>query len=46
MCKVTKFKDKQKILKSGKCLKDTAIFTFEDFCKDKMDLGKKLWNKV
>ena len=41
-CKVTKFKDKQKILKSAKCLKDTGIFIYEDFCKDTMDL----WNKV
>ena len=46
ICKVTKFKDKQKILKSAKCLKDTGIFIYEDFCKDTMDLRKKLWNKV
>ena len=46
ICKATKFKDKQKILKSAKCLKDTGIFIYEDFCKDTMDLRKKLWNKV
>ena len=46
ICKVTKFKDKQKILKSAKCLKDTEIFIYQDFCKDTMDLQKKLWNKV
>ena len=46
ICKVTKFKDKQKILKSVKCLKDTGIFIYEDSCKDTMDLRKKLWNKV
>ena len=28
ICKVTKFKDKQKILKSAKCLKDTGIFIY------------------
>ena len=46
ICKVTKFKDKQKILKYAKCLKDTGIFIYEDFCKGRMDLRKKLWNKV
>ena len=45
-CKVTKFKDKQKTLKCAKCLKDTVIFIYENFCKDSMDLRKKLWNKV
>ena len=46
ICKVTKFKNKQKFLKSAKCLKDIRIFIYEDFCKDTMDLRKKLWNKV
>ena len=46
ICKVTKFKYKQKILKSAKCLKDTGIVIYEDFCKDTMDLRKILWNKV
>ena len=46
ICKVTKYKDKLKILKYAKCLKDTGIFIYEDFCKDTMDLPKKLWNKV
>ena len=44
--KVTKYKDKQKILKIAKCLKDTGIFIYQDFCKDAMDLRKKIWNKV
>ena len=44
ICKVTKFKDKQKILKYAKCLK--GIFIYEDFCKDTTDLQKKLWNKI
>ena len=30
--KVTKFEDRQKILKYAKCLKDTEIFIYEDFC--------------
>ena len=42
ICKVTKYKDKLKILKYAKCLKDTGIFIYEDFCKDTMDLPKKL----
>ena len=42
ICKVTKFKDKQKTLKYTKCLKDTGIFIYEDFCKDTMDLRKKI----
>ena len=46
VCKVTKLKNKQKILKYAKCLKDTGICIHEDFCKDTVDLGKKLWNKV
>ena len=46
ICKVTKFKDKQKILKYAKCQKDTGIFIYEDFCKDTTDLQKKLWNKI
>ena len=46
ICKVTKFKDKQKFLKSAKCLKDIRIFIYEDLCKDTMDLRKNLWDKV
>ena len=46
ICKITKNKVKQKILKSAKYLKDKGIFICEDFCKDTMDLRKKLWNKV
>ena len=46
ICKVTKNKVKQKILKSAKCLKDKGIFICKDFCKDTMDLRKRLWNKV
>ena len=46
ICKLNKFKDKQKILKNAKCLKNTGIYIYEDFCKDTMDLRKELWNKV
>ena len=45
VCKVTKFKDKQKFLKFAKSLKDTGIFLYENFCRDTMDLRKKLWKK-
>ena len=43
---MTKFKDKQKILKYATCLKDTGIFIYEDLCKGIMDLQKRLWKKV
>ena len=46
ICKVTKNKNKQKILKNAKCLKDKGIFIYEDFSKDTMNIQKKLWNKV
>ena len=45
ICKVTKFKDKQKILNYTKCLKDTRIFIYEDICKDTTDLGKNYVTK-
>ena len=49
ICKPTKFnKDKQKILKNAKYLKDRAIFIYEDLCKDTMEpwkkYGIKYWN--
>ena len=43
ICKATKFK---KILKNAKFLKDKGIYTYEDLCKDIMELRKKLWNQV
>ena len=46
ICKETKFNDKQKTLKNVKSLKDTGIFIYEDFCKDTMEVRKKLWNQV
>ena len=46
ICRITKFKDKQKILKNAKLLKNTGIFIHEDFCKDTMELKKELWQEV
>ena len=44
--KLNKFKDKQKILENVRNLKDTGIFIYEDFCDDKMELRKSLWEQV
>ena len=46
VCKLLRFKDKQKIIQNSKKLKNTGIFVYEDFCKDTMDLRKQLWEKV
>ena len=46
VCKLLRFKDKQKIIQNSKKLKNTGIFVCEDFCKDTMDLRKQLWEKV
>ena len=46
VCRFLRFKDKQKIIQNAKKLKDTGIFTFEDFCSDTMELRKSLWEKV
>ena len=46
ICRITKFKEKQKILKNAKLLKNTGIFIYEDFCKDTMELRKELWQEV
>ena len=42
VCRFLRFKDKQKILKNVKKLKDIGIFICEDFCSDTMELGKSL----
>ena len=39
-------KAKKKILQNAKKLKDTAIFMYEGFCSDTMELRKSLWEKV
>ena len=41
VCKLLRFKDKQKIIQNSKKLKNTGIFVDEDFCKDTMDLRKQ-----
>ena len=46
ICRLTKFKEKQKILINTKVLKDTSIFICEDYCKDTMSVRKKLWEQV
>ena len=46
ICCIIKFKEKQKIFKNVKLLKNTSIFIYEEFCKDMMDLKKKLWQEV
>ena len=46
ICRLTKFKEKQKILINAKVLKDTGIFIYEDYCKDTMSVRKKLWEQV
>ena len=46
VCRFIRFKDKQKILQNAKKLKDTGIFTYENFCSDTMELRKLLWEKV
>ena len=44
--RITKFKEKQKILKTAKLLENTRIFIYEEFCKDSMEFRKKLWQEV
>ena len=46
ICRLTKLKKKQKILINAKVLKDTDIFTYEDYCKDTMRVRKKLLEQV
>ena len=46
VCKLLRFKDKQKIIQNSKKLKNTGIFVYKGFCKDTMDLRKQLWEKV
>ena len=44
--RLTKFKEKQKILINVKVLKDTGIFIYEDYRKDSMSVRKRLWEQV
>ena len=43
ICKATKFKNKQKILKNAKHLEDIDTYIYEDFCQDTMNY--KCWNQ-
>ena len=40
ICRLKKFKGKQKILINAKVLKDTGIFIHGDYCKDTMNVRK------
>ena len=44
--KLNKFKDKQKMLRNARNLKDIGIFIYEDFCDDTMELSKTLWEQI
>ena len=44
--KFLRFKDKRKILKNAKKLKNSGIYIYEDFCNDTMELRKSLWEEV
>ena len=46
ICHITKLKEKQKLLKNAKRLKNTGIFIYEDFCKDTTELRKEFWQEV
>ena len=46
ICRLLRFKNKQRIIQSSKKLKSTGIFIYKDFCKDTMNLRKQLWEKV
>ena len=42
VCRLNRFKDKQRILNNAKKLKNTGIFIHEDFSKDTMEFRKSL----
>ena len=46
ICRLTKSKEKQKILINAKVLIDTGIFIYKDYCKDIMRVRKRLWEQV
>ena len=51
ICRLLRFKGKQRIMWGFKELKNAGIFIYEDFCKDTMDphkqlCDKQLWDKV
>ena len=46
VCRLLRFKNKEKILQNSKKLKNTGTFIYEDFCKETMELRKSLWEEV
>ena len=44
--KLSSYKDKIKILKNVKKLKNTGIYINEDFCRETMEKRKELWKEV
>ena len=46
VCRLNRFKDKQRILNNTKKLKSTGIYLYEDFSKVTMELRKSLWEQV
>ena len=46
VCKLLRFKDKQKILRKAKILKGTNIFINEDYCQDTVEYRNELWEEV
>ena len=44
--KLNSYKDKENILQKRKFLKGTDIYVNEDFCKDTVEVRKKLWEQV
>ena len=46
ICRLLRFKDKQRITRSSKKLNNAGIFIYEDFCKETIDHRKQLWEKV
>ena len=42
VCRLLRFKDKEKNLQNSKKLKDTGIFIYEDFCKTTMVIWREI----
>ena len=46
VCRLNRFKDKQRILSNAKNFKNMVIYIYEDFSKDNMELRKSLCEQV
>ena len=46
VCRLLRFKDKEKVLQNSKHLNDTGIFIYKDFFKATMEFGKSLWEEA